>query len=143
MPEPDFDRIDFRAGDPVSASALQTLRNAVLSGISIRGSAGLAARRSLRGDIQVALVKSPANFVGKGKVAAGGITARTSDAAHGTGNVEVWIKDLTTGNYIDSGTAIPVDYISSTTGGLAAGVWVNFMYREDGGAEIVSVDCGN
>ncbi len=110
--------------------------------IDVGSSFGLDIRQGPGGTV-IGIVGNDSTGIFKGKVAVGGISARTSDSAHGTGTVEVWYKDPSTGDYVDSGETEDVDYISSTIGGLSAGVWVNCAYRDDGGAEIISVDCAN
>lgn len=133
---------NFRVGDVLTAQFINELIREKNAALNIKGGPGIEVRATGDGNVQI-LMSRKVSYIFKGKVAAGGITARTSDASHGTGNVEIWTKTGGGSTYIDSGSLIAVDYISSTTGGLAAGVWVNCMWREDGGADIISVDCGN
>jgi hypothetical protein len=131
---------NIKPGDLITAQLLNELIDRKHQPLTIKGGAGLNVRSS-EGQVQLSLTKF-ANYMVKGKVASGGITARTSDTSHGTGKVEVWAKNPSTNAYADAGYTISVDYISATAGGLAAGAWVNCMRRADGGWEIVSVDCG-
>jgi hypothetical protein len=131
---------DIRPGDPITAQLLNELISRKTHAIPIRVSPPLQSRSS-DGQLEISLIKSSLPFVIKGKTDTGGISARTSDSAHGTGKVNVWNKSSITGVYVDAHVKIDVDYISSTSGGLAAGVWVNCIKRPDGGYEIVSVDC--
>jgi hypothetical protein len=129
----------FKSGDVLVADVINEL---VRQGyFDIRAGGGINVRRSANNQVQISRTNS-LQGVFKGKTS-GAITARTSDSAHGTGTVAIWVKNPSTGNYIDSGTTATVDYISSTTGGLATGTWVICAYREDGSAEIIAVDCGN
>jgi len=133
---------NFQPGDPWTAQLLNDIIRWIKGALDIRGSPGLDVRSS--GDLKFQVIlASKRGCVYKGKVAAGGISARTSDAVHGTGMVEVWFRIPFNGQYKDSGQKQKVDYISSTTGGLTEGTWVNFVFRDDGGAEIVSNDCNN
>lgn len=109
--------------------------------ITLRTSGGISGRVSGK---QISLwLDQQVVVLAKGKVASGGISARTSDADHGTGEVEIWIKSTSSGTYSDSGMKVTVDYISSTTGGLSAGVWVGIGQYGDGHWEIQNVDCAN
>jgi hypothetical protein len=129
-----------RPGDLITAQLMNELISRKQDPLVLRAGPGLNARSS-GGQVQLSLIKN--SFFAKGKVATGGITARGSDAGHGTGKVDVWAKNASTGQYASAGFQITVDYISSTSGGLAAGVWVNCVRRDDGDYDIVSVDCGN
>jgi hypothetical protein len=131
---------NIKPGDLITAEILNELLSRKQQPLTIRGSGGIDVRSS---DGQIQLSARKASVLLKGKVATGGITARSSDAAHGSGKVDVWTKNTSTNQYSSAGFQISVDYISSTTGGLAAGVWVNCVRRDDGGYEIVSVDCSN
>ena len=57
--------------------------------------------------------------------------------------MELWVLNPSTNAFEDSGIQMPCIYISSTTGGLSAGVWVNLGMCADSGLEIISVDCAN
>ena len=133
---------NFKPGDPWGAKTVNELIREKNAPLKIKPGPGINVRAADEGQVQIYLSRA-IPFVFKGKVHTGGITARTSDTTHGTGKVDVWARNASTGLYASTGVTVNVDYISSTTGGLAAGVWVNCMVREDGGAEIISVDCAN
>lgn len=69
----------------------------------------------------------------------GTITAR-SGATPGSGNVKIQTWNGTA--LADLGVDVPVLYISSTTGGLATGVYV-IVLRIMGAYWIISLDCAN
>lgn len=134
---------NYRPGDVLTADTIDQVIDGLNNpNFDVRGD-GIDVRKGVHGQIQLRSVNSYAQGIFKGKVTSGGITARTSDSVHGTGNVEIWVKNPSTGHYVDSGVVQGVDYISSTTGGLPSGTWVNCGWQEDGTAEIISVDCGN
>jgi hypothetical protein len=134
---------DRKPDDPILAREWNDLIREKNAPLKIKGGPGINVRADGEGGFQIWLSSDKSKYVFKGKVASGGISARTSDSVHGTGNVEVWSLNPSSGNWEDTGSVQAVTYISSTTGGLSAGVWVNCGWREDGGAEIISVDCGN
>ena len=131
---------NFRPGDDWTAESVNDLIRKQGAPITVRVGPGLGSRVE-GNNIQLWMKQIP--YLVKGKVASGGISARSSDSSHGTGSVDLWAKDSSTAAYADTGIKVTVDYISSTTGGLTAGTWVNLMARSDGGYEIVSVDCAN
>jgi hypothetical protein len=76
-----------------------------------------------------------------GIVLSPGITVR-SGLTLGSGPVEIYTKDPSTGAYVDSGTQINVDSVSSFAGGIPAGCWVTCGYQADGTATLLNVDYG-
>lgn len=133
--------INVRQGDIITAQLLNELANQrVAAGIRCDGC--IDCRQNPDGSIQIT-----GNFRGcfVGVTGSGGITAYdASTDTPGTGMVTVRVKDPTTGNYVDTGLSLTVDYMSTTTGGLSSGVNVVGMYQDvDGTPTITSVDCGN
>ena len=133
---------NFKKDDPWTAQLLNELIRQQLAAFNIKSGPGISVRSTGDMQFQVYLSRSQSAYPFKGKTN-GAITARSSDAAHGTGTVRIWTLNESSGNWEDSGFDVTVTYMSSTTGGLASGVWVVCAYREDGGAEIISVDCAN
>ncbi len=71
----------------------------------------------------------------------GTITAR-SGTTPGAGNVHLADYDGTI-LVVDTSEDVPVLYISSTTGGIPTGIYVQIAQDAAGNNWIVSVDCGN
>ena len=130
------------AGDELTVAWLNHIRDLLVESRIVSLGPGFTGGPTPSGTILGLATAQGSNGFFKGKVKTGGISARTSDASHGTGSVEIWVLN-SSGSWIDSGDSATVTSISSTTGGIVAGTWVNCIYRDDGGAEILSVDCGN
>jgi hypothetical protein len=81
----------------------------------------------------------PGAFVGI--VQSPGITAR-SGLTMGSGPVEIYSKNQSTGAYVDTGVQITVDSVSSVTGGIPSGCWVTCAYQDDGTPTLLNVDYG-
>ena len=134
MPE-----INVKPGDPITAQLLNDIANGRANASGIRATGGITARQTADGSIQIS-----GTFTGcfAGIVGSAGITVRSS-LTLGIGLVEVYIKNPSTGSYVDSGLSLAVDSISSTTGGIPSGTWVACMFQDDGTPTLMSVDCGN
>lgn len=135
---------NFRRGDTLTADTINDIIDRQNNpDFDVRGD-GIDVRKGVRGQIQLrnagnSSVQAP--FMGV--VATGGITARVSGTL-GTGTVEKWVKNPSTGVYEDSGIAVKfVDSLSSTIGGIVAGSWVAVGYQEDGTPFVTTSDCGN
>jgi hypothetical protein len=128
---------NFRSGDELSAETLnQIVRD---QAIEVRGSGGVSIRSA--GPRSIAITqKFTGAFVG---VASGDITARVGGAL-GIGDVELWVVDTSSGDYVDSGILLEdCDNLSSTTGGIPSGTWVAGFFTDSGGPLIMTADCGN
>lgn len=131
-------KLNIRPGDPITAQLLNDIANGRYAA-GIRATGGVTVRQTPGGQIQIA-----GHFTGcfVGVVNSGGLTAR-SGSTLGNGSVEIQVKNPATGNYVDSGMAMTVDSISSTTGGVPSGTWVVCQFQDDGTPTLTSVDCGN
>jgi hypothetical protein len=127
---------NFKAGDVLTAEMLNALVRD--HAIDVRGGGGVSVRSSGGRSLQIATHFTGA-FTGK---ASGAISARAS-ATLGTGNVELYIKDPSTGGYIDTGILLAVDNLSSTTGGIPDTTWVAGFFQDDGTPLVMTADCGN
>lgn len=125
-------------GDEISAALLNELAEGRPSG-NITGGGSLTVRQSAGGNAQV-ISNFTGAFVG---VSSGTITARVG-ATLGVGDVELWLKDISTGDYVDSLILLQdCDNLSSTTGGIPTGTWVAGYFQDDGTPLIMTADCGN
>jgi hypothetical protein len=130
--------VDVRKGDVITAELLKELGRGNPVG-GVRATGGITSRVDTAGNIQIT-----GKFTGVFwfVVASGGLSAR-SGSTPGTGSVEIYVKNPSTGTYVDSGIALAVDYISSTTGGVSSGVWGIGGFEDDGTPTVISLDCGN
>lgn len=136
-------RPDFRRGDVLTAEIVdQLIENQNNPDFDVRGD-GIDVRKGPRGQIQLRSAASSVQAPFQGVVASGGMTARVGGTL-GTGNVEKWVKNPSSGVYEDSGILVKgVDSLSSTIGGVPSGTWVAVGYQEDGTPMITTNDCGN
>jgi hypothetical protein len=127
---------NFKPGDILRASDLNDLVRD--RSIDVRGDGGISVRSSADGQVQI-IHHFTGAFAG---TASGTITTRVGTSL-GYGTVEIFVKNPSTGSYVDSGIALTCDNLSSTSGGIPSGTWVAGFFQDDGTPLVMTADCGN
>lgn len=127
---------NFKRGDQITAEMFNSLMRD--HPIEVRGEGGITVRSSNGRQIQVTH-SFTGLFTG---ITNGTITAR-SGSTMGTGDVDIQVKDPSSGDYVDSGITLTCDNLSSTTGGIPDSTWVAGYFQDDGTPLITTADCGN
>ena len=128
----------WNAGDEITAIRLEAMRKEIIRNRVYTGSGNGGLVASITDNGTMLYVDMPFNFVGV--VQSGGISAR-SGTTPGKGNVELYLRDPSSGNLLDLGGTVTAYSILSTSGGIAANTYVILTLDQNNDYWITAMDC--